>query len=107
MFKGLGNIMSQLQEAQKKAEELHENLKKKIVEASAGGDMVTVKMNGNREILSIKINKEIVNPDDVEMLEDLIIAAINQAQEKVRDLLTEELKHLSGGMGFPGMSNLF
>ncbi len=106
-MKGFGNILGQLQKAQEKAMEMQKELEKHEIEASAGGDMVIVKMNGKKELLSIKISKEVVNPDDVEMLEDMIIAAINQAYTKVNEMVSSELSKLTGGINIPGMSNLF
>lgn len=105
-MKGLGNIFSQISKLQEKAKEMQNELAKKTVEASAGGDMVTVKMNGKKEIVSIKINKEVVNPDDIEMLEDLLVAAISQAQLKVQELISEEMSKLTGGLNIPGMPDL-
>lgn len=105
-MKGLGNIFSQISKLQEKAKEVQNELAKKTVEGSAGGDMVTVTMNGKKEVVSIKINKEVVNPDDIEMLEDLLIAAINQAHEKVQELVTEEMGKLTGGLNIPGMPDL-
>lgn len=105
-MKGLGNIFSQISKLQEKAKEMQNELAKKTVEASAGGDMVTVKMNGKKEVVSIKINKEVVNPDDIEMLEDLLVAAISQAQLKVQELISEEMSKLTGGLNVPGMPDL-
>ncbi len=105
-MKGLGNIFSQISKLQEKAKEVQDELGKKTVEASAGGDMVTVKMNGKKEITSIKINKEVVNPDDIEMLEDLLVAAISQAHIKVKELVSEEMGKLTGGLNIPGMPDM-
>jgi len=105
-MKGLGNIFSQISKLQEKAKQVQNELAKKTVEGSAGGDMVTVKMNGKKEVVSIKINKEVVNPNDIEMLEDLLVAAINQAQEKVQELISEEMGKLTGGLNIPGMPDL-
>lgn len=105
-MKGFGNILSQMTKLQSKAKEIQEELTKKTVEASAGGDMVTVTMNGKKEVVSIKINKEVVNSDDIEMLEDLLVAAISQAQEKVQELVSQEMSKLTGGINIPGMPDL-
>jgi len=74
------------------------------VEATAGGGVVKVVANGRQEILEIKISPEVVNPDDVEMLEDLILAAVNQAREKAAELQAENLGRLTGGLKIPGLS---
>ncbi|MDD5067153.1 MAG: YbaB/EbfC family nucleoid-associated protein [bacterium] len=103
---GLKNIFSHIMKLQDKAKEMQSKLEKKTVEASAGGDMVTVKMNGKKQIISFKINKEAVDPDDVEMLEDLLLAACNQAYKKVTDLVTEEVGKLTGGVNIPGMPDI-
>ena len=105
-MKGLGNIFSQITKLQEKAKAIQEELAKKTVEASAGGDMVTVTMNGKKEVVSIKIDREVVNPDETEMLEDLLVAAINQAQTKVQELVSEEMGKLTGGLNIPGMPDL-
>lgn len=105
-MKGLGNIFAQIQKMQEKMKEVQKELENRVVEASSGGDMVTVKMNGKKELLSIKINKEVVNPDDVEMLEDLIIAAVNEAQRKVQEMIVEEFSQLTGGLNIPGLTDL-
>jgi DNA-binding YbaB/EbfC family protein len=105
-MKGLGNIFSQITKMQEKAKTIQEELGQKTVEASAGGDMVTVTMTGNKEIKSIKINKEVVNPDDVEMLEDLLVAAVNQAHAKVKELVAGEMSKLTGGLNIPGMPDM-
>ncbi|MDD5435215.1 MAG: YbaB/EbfC family nucleoid-associated protein [Nitrospira sp.] len=77
----------------------------KTVEASSGGGMVSVTANGRQEILSIKIEKDVVNPDDVDMLQDLVLAATNEALRKARDMMAEEMKGMTGGMGMniPGL----
>ncbi len=80
--KGMKDLMKQAQKMQQDLAKAQEELANKIVEGSSGGGMVTVKMNGKNQIISLKIDKEVVDPEDVEMLEDLIIAAINEAQEK-------------------------
>jgi nucleoid-associated protein EbfC len=103
---GFGNILMQFNKIQEQAKTIQDDLAKREIEASAGGDMVTVKMNGKKEVISVKINKEVVNPNEVEMLEDLIVAAINQAQKKVQELVAQEMSKLTGGMSIPGMPDL-
>jgi len=105
-FGNIGQLFSQITKIQEKAKEIKESLAEKTVEASAGGDMVTVVMNGKREVVKIKINKEVVNPDDIEMLEDLILAALNQATQKVQQMVAEELSKLTGGLNIPGLSDM-
>lgn len=104
MVKGLGDMMKQMQKMQAKMEEIQKGLEEKQVEGSAGGGMVKVIVNGKQEILSVKIEKEVVNPDDVEMLEDLIVAATNQAREKAQELQAEEMSKLTGGIKIPGLN---
>ncbi len=101
--KGMKDLMKQAQKMQQDLAKAQEELANKIVEGSSGGGMVTVKMNGKNQIISLKIDKEVVDPEDVEMLEDLIIAAINEAQEKISQTSQDELGKLTGGINIPGM----
>lgn len=105
-MKNFGNMFSQIAKMQEKMKTVQDELANKEVEASAGGDMVTVKMNGKKEITAIKINKEVVNPDEVDMLEDLLLAAINQAQTKVQEVISQEMSKITGGLNIPGMPDL-
>ncbi|MEE9553121.1 MAG: YbaB/EbfC family nucleoid-associated protein [candidate division Zixibacteria bacterium] len=84
-------------------EQMQEELADKTIEATAGGGMVKVVANGKQEILEIKIDPEVVNPDDIEMLEELILAAVNQAKEKASEMQMEGLSGLTGGMKIPGL----
>lgn len=104
MGKGLGDMMKQVANMQRKMEEIQNELAEKQVEGSAGGGMVKVVANGKQDILSIKIEKEVVNPEDVEMLEDLILSAVNQAREKAAELQSESMGALTGGMNIPGLN---
>jgi hypothetical protein len=88
-------------------QKLQEEAKKKTVEASAGGGMVVVVANGANEIVSIKIEKDVVNPEDVEMLQDLILAAANEALRRAQQMVSEEMGRLTGGFQLPGMGNMF
>lgn len=97
------NMMKQAQQMQAKIAKVQEDLKLKEVEASAGGGMITAVVNGAQELLSVKIEREIVNPDDVEMLQDLVRAAVNEALRKSRELMSEEMGKVTGGLGIPGM----
>lgn len=101
--KMLGNIMKQAQAMQEKMAKVQEEISKKKVEASSGGGMVTVVANGKQEILSVRIDPEVVDPKDVEMLQDLIVAAVNEAQRKAQELMAEEMKGLTGGLNIPGL----
>ncbi len=103
MAKGLGDLMKQMQAMQSKMEQIQEELAEKTVEGSSGGGMVKVVANGKQEILEIKIDPEVVNPDDVEMLEELVLAAVNQAKEKANELQMEGLSGLTGGIKIPGL----
>jgi len=98
-------MMKQAQKLQKKMMEAQEEAGNEIVEASAGGGMVNVKVNGKQELLEIKIEKDVVDPEDVEMLEDLVLAAVNEGMKKAQDAMNEKMSALTGGMGLnmPGM----
>ncbi len=104
MAKGMGDMMKQIAKMQRKMEEIQNGLGEKTVEGTAGGGMVKVVANGRQEIISIKIEKEVVDPDDVEMLEDLILSAVNQAREKAGELQAQEMSALTGGMNIPGLN---
>lgn len=104
--KMLGDLMRQAQKMQEEMMKTQEEAKKKTAEATAGGGMVTVVASGAGEILSIKIEKDVVNPDDVEMLQDLIIAASNEALRRAQEIVGDEMSKLTGGMQIPGMGNL-
>ncbi|MCF7792370.1 MAG: YbaB/EbfC family nucleoid-associated protein [Candidatus Cloacimonetes bacterium] len=101
--KGMKDLMKQAQKMQQDLAKAQEELANKVVEGTSGGGMVKVEMNGKHQVLSIKIDPEVVDPDDIEMLEDLIIAALNEAQEKVAQSSENELGKLTGGMKIPGM----
>lgn len=103
MAKGLGDMMKQMQAVQAKMEKMQEKLAEERIEATSGGGMVKVVANGKQEILEIKIDPEVVNSDDVEMLEELILAAVNQAKEKAGELQMDGLSGLTGGLKIPGM----
>jgi len=101
--KGFGNMMREAQKLQAQMAELQEQVGKRTVQATAGGGMVTVEANGKQEILSIKIDPEVVSRDDVAMLEDLVLAACNEALRKSRELVQQELGKLTGGLKIPGL----
>lgn len=107
MAKGMGNMgnmMKQVAKMQQKMEEMQKELAEKTVEGTAGGGMVKVTANGSQDIISIKIEKEVVDPEDVEMLEDLILSAVNQAKEKAAELQAEMMGSITGGMNLPGLN---
>ncbi|MCP4570198.1 MAG: YbaB/EbfC family nucleoid-associated protein [FCB group bacterium] len=104
MGKGMGDMMKQVAKMQRQMEEIQNELAEKTVEGSAGGGMVKVIANGKQDIVSIKIEKEVVDPEDVEMLEDLILSAVNQAREKAGELQAESMGALTGGMNIPGLN---
>ena len=96
-------LMKQAQQMQAKMAEAQARLQEETAEASSGGGMVTAVANGKGELVSVKIKKDVVDPDDVEMLEDLVLAAANEALRLTRDRLSEEMSKLTGGMNMPGM----
>ena len=95
--------MKQAQQLQSKMLKLQEEMADKTVETSSGGGMVKVVANGRQQVLSIQIEKEVVDPDDVEMLQDLILAAINDALIKSQEMATQEMSKLTGGLNIPGL----
>ena len=102
-MKGFGNIMKEAQKLQQQMAAMQEEIGKRKVVATAGGGMVTVEVNGKQEILSIKIDAEVVSKDDVPKLEDLVLAACNEALRKSRELVQQELGKLTGGLKIPGL----
>ena len=102
-MKGMGNMLKQAQKLQSKMLKMQEELADKTVEATAGGGMIKVVANGRNQILSIQIEKEVVDPDDVEMLQDLILAATNDALAKSQEMVSGEMGKLTGGLKIPGM----
>jgi nucleoid-associated protein EbfC len=101
--KGFGNIMKEPQKLQAQMAAMQEEVAKKKVDATAGGGMVTVEANGKQELTAIKIDPEVVNKEDVQMLEDLVLAAANEALRKSRELVQQELGKLTGGLKIPGL----
>ena len=102
-MKNLGKMMKQAQEMQAKMARIQEELAQEEFEVSSGGGMVTVKMNGQQEVVGIKIDPEVFKEDDREMLEDLIVAAVSEARRKALDLTKERMSALTGGIQIPGM----
>jgi DNA-binding YbaB/EbfC family protein len=96
-------MMKQAQQLQSKMLEMQEELGNKSVTAQVGGGMVEVVANGRQEVLSLRLDPEVVNPDDTDMLQDLILAAINDALNRSREMVSDEMAKLTGGMKIPGL----
>ncbi len=102
----MGNLLKQAQQFQTKIAKLQEELEDRTVEASAGGGMVTVVVSGRQEIVSIKIEPEVINSDDQEMLQDLILAAVNDGLSKAKEMVNEEMGKLTRGLNLPHIPGL-
>lgn len=103
MSKGLAGMMKQAQKMQSQMAKLQEEAAKKTVEASSGGGMVTAIVNGKQQLVSLKIEEAVVDPSDIEMLQDLLVAAINEALKQSQDMVASEMGKLTGGMKIPGL----
>ncbi len=103
MQPNMKEMMRQAQMLQKKMANLQEELARRDVEASAGGGMVKVVANGKPSIVSVTIEKEVVDPDDVEMLQDLVVAAVNEALARSKEMVDSEMAKVTGGLKMPGM----
>jgi len=103
MSKGLAQIMKQAQMMQQKMARLQEEAAQNTAEASAGGGAVTVLVNGKNQIVSLTIKKEAVDPEDVEMLQDLVMTAVNEALTRVQAELAEKMTKITGGISIPGL----
>ena len=99
----MNNMMKQVQKMQKDMEKIQEEVEKKEIEVSAGGGAINVKVNGKKELIDIQIKPEVVDPDDVEMLQDLIVAAVNEALRKAEEMAAKEMGKVTGGMNIPGL----
>jgi DNA-binding YbaB/EbfC family protein len=99
----MGNIMKQAQQMQQKMLKMQEEMAERTVEASVGGGMVTVVANGRSEVISVKIEPQAVDPEDVDMLEDLVLAGVNEALRKAQEMMANEMTKLTGGMKIPGL----
>jgi DNA-binding YbaB/EbfC family protein len=97
------NIQEMLTQARQQAEKLQEKMQQTVVEASSGGGSVTVKMNGQKQVLGVVIEPEVMKSGDVEMLQDLVTAAVNAAAQKVDDAMKSSLGGMLGGLGLPGL----
>ena len=102
-MKGMGNMMKQAQKLQSKMLKMQEELGQRTVETSAGGGMISVVANGRQQLVSITIDPEVVDPEDVEMLQDLVLAAVNDALNKAQEMVAGEMSKLTGGMNIPGL----
>ena len=99
----MGNLMKQVQDVQAKLADIEEELAQQVVKGTAGGEMVTVEANGKQEILTVTIDPELLTPDELDMLQDMIVAATNQALEASRDLRMQRMSQLTGGLKIPGL----
>lgn len=99
----MNNMMKQVQKLQKQMEDMQEELKHQEVEGTAGGGAVKARVNGSKEVVAIEISKDVVDPDDVEMLQDLIMLAVNDALKTAEDKASSEMSKLTGGLNIPGL----
>ncbi|MCX6345816.1 MAG: YbaB/EbfC family nucleoid-associated protein [Armatimonadetes bacterium] len=104
---GMGNMMKQVQKMVEDQQKMEQELAEVRVETSAGGGMVKAIINGKSELLEVKIDPQVVDPEDVEMLQDLIVSAVREALEKVQDIREERVKAITGGLNIPGMPGMF
>jgi len=102
-MKGMGSMMKQAQQLQARMLKLQEELAGRTVESAVGGGMIKVVANGRNQVVAIRIEKEVVNPEDVEMLQDLILAAVNDALTKSQEMVAAQMGKLTGGLNLPGM----
>ncbi len=98
-----GDMLKQVQSMQENMEKTREEIENTEFEASAGGDAIKAVVNGKKEVISVKLKEEIVDPDDIEMLEDLIVAAVNEAIRKADEKMEQEMGKLTGGINIPGL----
>ncbi len=101
---GLGDIMKQAQKMQQQLMRVQEEVATKTVEASSGGGMVTVVVSGRLEVISIKIEKDVIDPNDIEMLQDLVLAGVNEGITKAQEMVKEEMSKVTGGLPIPGLN---
>ncbi len=104
MSKGIGDIFKQAQDLQSRLSEIQQQAGERTVEATAGGGMVTAVVNGRMEVVRLRIEKEVFDSGDTEMLQDLVIAAINQALRSAQQMMAEEMSKLTGGIKIPGFN---
>ena len=103
----MGNLMKQAQQFQNRMAKLQQELGQKTIEATSGGGMVTVVVNGQQEVVSIKIDPEVVDPEDIEMLQDLVLAAVNDGMARAKKMVNDEMAKLTGGLNLPNIPGLF
>jgi len=103
-MKDMQGILRQAQQMQERIARAQEELARKTVEASAGGGMVTVVANGRQEIMSVRIEKEVVSPEDLDLLQDLVMGAVNEAISRSRKMMADEMAKITGGLNLPGLS---
>lgn len=103
MDKGMGNILKQAQEMQSRLAKIQEDLAQKTVEGSSGGGMVQVTVNGQFGLAAVKVDPSVISAEEKEMLEDLILAAVNDGMRKAREMVSQEMSKVTGGFKIPGM----
>ncbi len=99
----MNNMMKQVQKMQKQMQTMQKELEEKEVEATSGGGAIAVKVTGKKDLVDLKIDPDVLDPDDVEMLQDLIIAAVNEAFRKADEMMEKEMQKVTGGMNIPGL----
>lgn len=104
MAQNFGNIMKQAQKMQAKIARLQEEMESRTVEVTAGGGMVTAVVNGKYELVSLKVEKDIVDPEDIEMLQDLVVAAVNEGIRRAQEMVSAEMSKITGGLNIPGLT---
>ncbi|MDD3249574.1 MAG: YbaB/EbfC family nucleoid-associated protein [Smithella sp.] len=105
-MQNIGNIMKQAKKMQEKMGRLQQELETRTVEAQSGGGMVRVLVNGKFEIVSLSIEKDVVNPEDIDMLQDLIAAAVNEGIRKSQEMAAQEMAKITGGLSIPGLGGM-
>lgn len=100
---GMNSLVRQAQQMQAKITKVQEEIGNKTIEASTGGGVVTAKVNGKQELLEIKISPDVVDPDDVELLEEMVLGAVNQAMEAASEMMNTEIEKITGGLNIPGL----
>lgn len=99
----MNKMIKQAKQVQEKIVKMQEELREKEIEASSGGGVVTVRVNGKQELIAIQIKPEAVDPDDLEMLEDLVLAAVNEGVRKSQEMVSDEMSKITGGLNIPGL----
>ena len=104
MSKGIGQLLQHAKKLQERMARLQEEMANRTVEASAGGGMVTVTVNGRQDVVDLRIEAEVVNPNDVEMLQDLVMAAVNEGIKRSQEMVAQEMQKITGGFNIPGLN---